>query len=178
MKYIELSGKHGRGKKAIVDDEDYEYLKRWRWHVAKRIGSNGVSWYACRQGRNPHILNKRGQPKQVHISMARLIMRAEPGKQVDHKDGDTLDNRRSNLRRCTQQQNLWNQRWVATSNSPYKGVYKTSGKRKGFRGMITKDGVCVNLGWFKFAGAAARTYDKLAKLLFGEYANLNFPEKA
>ncbi len=107
--------------------------------------------------------------------MHRQILGASKGENVDHIDGNGLNNQRSNLRFCTQSQNCCNQRKrTLTSSSKYKGVAKA--KRK-WHVCLGKDGITYNLGCFASQETAAREYDKLAKLVHGEFALLNFPEK-
>lgn len=107
------------------------------------------------------------KPKLLH----RLIMGEPELMVVDHINGNTLDNRRHNLRICTQAQNLANRK--KNSNwkySKYKGVgwhrqnssFTASCKRK-------------KIGYFKNEIEAALAYDKCAKEFYGEFAKLNFP---
>lgn len=161
MKEIPLT----KGYVAVVDDEDYEKISRHRWYV----NLNKRRQYAHRQYRY------RG--KQVLVLMHRLIINAPKGKNVDHIDGDGLNNQKSNLRLCTQAQNLWNQcRWSKNGLSRrYKGVQRDQkGKWAVF---ISINGVTHRLGRYAHEIAAAREYDKLARLLHGEFAFLNFPQK-
>ena len=174
MKQIPLT----RGKFAIVDDEDYDFLMKRKWYVNKSPTKSGDCWYAHHQYIDKSIKNKKGKPKQVLVLMHRLIINAPKGVQVDHINGDGLDNRKLNLRLCDNKQNLWNQKWLATPDKPYKGVTKVKSKNHpGWRVAIQKDGKFVCLGWFKSAEVAAKRYDSLAIMLFGEFACLNFPEK-
>lgn len=92
MKRIQLT----QGKFALVDDADFEWLNQWLWHVADKDKDN--SCYAIR-----HL----GRTK---IGMHRVIMQAPKNRQVDHRDGNGLNNCRNNLRMCTHSENLQNQR--------------------------------------------------------------------
>ena len=172
MKYIDLT----QGKKAIVDDEDYEKLSKFKWHAQKHNRQGGASWYAVRHYRDKKIKNKHGQSKITIQAMHRVIMNAPKGKNIDHINGNPLDNRKKNLRICTHQQNLWNSRYNKTPDHPYKGVLKFHSKgHPGWQVFIGYNGQTIRLGWFKSAIVAAKTYDKLAKALFGDFACLNFP---
>jgi hypothetical protein len=98
-----------RGKYTLVDDEDFEYLNQWKWHVNN-------TGYAMR---SDHIA---GEYKHKNILMHRLITNAPSGYQIDHINHNTLDNRKSNLRIVTLQQNHFNMKTRANSISGYKGV--------------------------------------------------------
>lgn len=165
MKKIPLT----RGQFALVDDDDYAELSGYKWYATKSPNA----WYAHRQFRHNTIKNKKGQGKQIYVSMHRQIMKAPKSKNIDHKNGNGLDNRKSNLRFCTHAENMRNQK---TMSCGYKGLRKTpDGKKWGVQ--ICVDGVRHNLGLFTSQKAAAKEYDKLAKLLHGEFAALNFPNQ-
>jgi hypothetical protein len=128
-----------------------------------------------------HVQNKRDS-KYAHstctfgrkVYLHRLVMQAARGVQVDHIDGDGLNNRRSNLRICTNGLNQRNQRKSAGKTSQYKGVsrHKASGKWQAF---IQHEGKSKWLGNFENEVAAAIAYDFAAERLFGEFAHVNFP---
>ena len=99
--------------------------------------------------------------------MARLIMYAPEGMDVDHKNGDPLDNRRKNLRVCTHRQNCQGRRPNKNCLSKYKGVSWFKGK---WTAMINQK----YLGRFDNEINAAKAYDEKAKELYGEYAYINF----
>lgn len=151
-----------QGKFAVVDDDDYAWLSQWSWTAVKPRKSR--SWYAHMQdGRRTRALH-------------RVIMGDPAGAEVDHVNGDGLDNRRENLRVVTHQQNTRNTRLRRTSRSGYKGVSKAK-HVDAYRARIFLDGKEVWLGYFKSAVEAARAYDEAARRLFGKYASLNFPRK-
>lgn len=103
MKEIKLT----RGYVTVVDDEDYEWLSKYKWHVM----TNGEHSYAVRQ------VDKK------YIFMHRLILGAEGRDNlVDHKDLDGLNNQRSNLRLATHSQNNSNRRDRGNKSSKYHGV--------------------------------------------------------
>jgi len=149
-------------KVAIVDAEDFDRLNKYKWHVSK----SSRTFYASR--------NKSRKICRREIYMHRLIINVPPGMFVDHIDHNGLNNRRSNLRLCTAQQNAWNHRPQLRGKSKYKGV---SWRKDGnvFRAQIWHNGKSVNLGRFKNEIDAAKAYDKAAKKFFGEFAYLNFP---
>ncbi len=94
---------------------------------------------------------------------------------VDHINGDTLDNRRENLRPATHQQNTWNRKLATNNTTGFKGVYRTPAGT--FMAQICKDGHIHRLGTFPTAEAAGHAYDDAAVELFGEFAALNFPRE-
>lgn len=107
----------------------------------------------------------------------RLITRVPVGRQIDHKNRDQLDNRRSNLRIATPSQNSANK--VARGISGLKGVHDTRRSpplKKPWAAHIQSQGKKKNLGYFATAEEAGRAYDAAALELFGEFAVLNFPE--
>jgi hypothetical protein len=152
-----------KGKFAIVDAEDYDRLNKYKWHVSK----SSRTFYASR--------NKNRRSFRREMYMHRLIINVPPGMFVDHIDHNGLNNRRSNLRLCTAQQNARNHRPQLRGSSKYKGVsWRQDGKV--FRALIWHNGKSINLGRFKNEIDAAKAYDKAAKKYFGEFAYLNFPD--
>lgn len=108
-------------------------------------------------------------------AVSRWIMQPPPGMVVDHISGDTLDNRRANLRVCTQAQNLANGRSHSDSRSKYRGV--SWKEREGsWRAQISIGGQRSRfLGQWPTEEDAALAYDQAAREQYGEYARLNFP---
>jgi hypothetical protein len=154
MKSIPLT----RGKFALVDDGDFEYLNQFKWCF------NGQ--YAARRGAI------RGKSL---IRMHRVVMCAPAGYEVDHINGDKLDNRRANLRLCTRAENQRHKARNRQNTTGYKGV--RIDKRDGyFSARIRFDNKELHLGRFRNAVDAARAYDAAAKKLHGDFAWLNFPE--
>lgn len=147
-----------QGKIALVEDSDYETYSRLNWY-AKQYGN---TWYAVRQ------------EEQKTVYMHRKIMGVIDGMIiVDHINGNGLDNRRSNLRKCTRSENQRNRPRTKANTSGYKGVCFTDGK---YRAQIQYAGKTINIGAYSTADEAARAYDKKAAELFGDFAYLNFPE--
>lgn len=164
MKQIELSkqGKHKCKYFAIVDDEDYEIINKKRWCVI--IGKHTI--YAKRTIK---INNKR-----VCILMHNVISGAISPLQTDHINHNGLDNRKENLRVCSQSENNCNKKEIL-GKVKYHGVTKYCKNGKTFYvAFIKKDKKSKNLGTFKDPIEAAKAYDKAAILLFGEFARLNF----
>ena len=147
-----------KGKQTIVDVEDFNFLNQWKWSFAP-IG------YAIR-----YIGGGRKRPKYIY--MHQLLMKTPNRMETDHINRDRLDNRKSNLRIVTHQQNQFNKK-QKNNSSNYKGVVKTS-VGKGYMARIIKDNKSFYLGYFQSSEEAAMAYDKKAKELFGEFAYLNF----
>src|SRR5712664_378293 len=147
-----------QGQNAIVDAEDFEWLSQWNWCVSK-IGN---SFYAVRAN---------------SILMHRKILHCRrSSEQGDHKNGNTLDNRKNNLRKCSNHQNTWNVGPPKNNTSGFKGV---SFRRDiGWYARIRVNGERIWLGYFDSAEVAARAYDAAAKSYHGEFAHLNLPGAA
>lgn len=169
MKVIELT----RGMVALIDDRDFEELSKYSWH-AHFNKTNGT--YVAR--RIIHL-----GKKSKGVRMHRQIMGVtNPKIQVDHINLDTLDNRRSNLRLATNGNNECNKRKQPECSSIYKGVCwrKSSSKWRARINIPNSSGVGhgkrVELGSFSDQVEAAIAYDEAAKIHYGEFAKLNFPE--
>jgi len=169
MKRIPLS----QGKFALVDDEDYERLSKFKWCAYRKKKY-------CRVGRNAYLGGGRKNPKRKTIYMARQIMNAPSHLQVDHINHNVLDNRRSNLRLCTNAQNTRNRKLLKNCSSVFKGVHWhiSKYKNKEYKGKwcarIGFNGQRIHIGYFESEIEAARAYDEAAKKLFGKFAYTNF----
>lgn len=152
-----------RGEVARIDPSDAEIVARHSW----RLGVDGGT------KRKKYAMTTVGEKS---ILMHRLIMDPRQGFEIDHINGDGLDNRRSNLRVCTRKQNQQNMRTRRSNRvSRFKGVayYRHGKSRWGAR--IGIDGKDIHLGMFSTEEGAARAYDKAARQHFGEFAQPNFP---
>jgi hypothetical protein len=160
VKEIPLTGKHGRGRVALIDDEDYDLAARYRWY-AKVVDSK---IYAATSHSGASGVPKR--PICMHVLLTGYDL-------TDHRNGDGLDNRHENLRVATQAQNLMNRGCPSNNTSGFKGV---SQKRDKWVAGIRAGNVVRKIGGFATAEAAARAYDAMAIELHGEFAWLNFPD--
>lgn len=166
MKKIALS----QGKYALIDDDDFELVSNYGWvydsgGFGYARGKLRIGRYGLRRG------VKRFSGKRVR--MHRLIMNPPQGVEIDHINGDGLDNRRCNLRLATRAQQAHNMRKHRHSKSPYKGVEALPYGR--WRAGIRINGKALHLGCFASAEDAARVYDAAAIEHFGEFARPNFP---
>lgn len=154
MKTIKLT----QGQSTIVDDSDYDMLMDFKWSA----DNDGYHFYA-KTKRNYTIL-----------CMHRLVANASKGQIVDHVNGDTLDNRKCNLRIVSHQSNMRNMVRRKKSSSGYKGVswQKSTGK---WQAGIRINKIQKYLGCFTSKIQAASAYDSAAVKHFGEYASFNFP---
>jgi hypothetical protein len=149
-----------RGLFVVVDDADYAWAMQFRWFAF--LGHTGI-WYAIR--------NDRSGSRKRSPRMHREMLGAKPGEIIDHINGNGLDNRRANLRFCTNQQNAANGR-RRSQDKPYKGVYR-QGERRGWTARIVVDGKQQYLGTFATAEAAADAYDAAAVAAHGIFARTN-----
>lgn len=154
MKEIQLT----KGFTALVDDEDFELLSKHKWGVLI-TGRNKI--YA-RRG-----ITVRG--KKIAILMHRIILNVPIDFQVDHINGNSLDNRKENLRICTSQQNSMNRK---NTKSLAKGVRFRKDHKK-FQARIVLNGKEKHLGYFNSCDEAAKAYNKAALEYFGSFAKLN-----
>ncbi len=147
------------GYKAIVDDIDIVKIKDYTW----RIYSNWKVKYAVTNG---YVNGKR-----TTIRMHRLVVNAKPNEKIDHINGNGLDNRKINLRRCTSSQNMGNIS-KRLGSSKYKGVCWGKKENK-WRAKISYAGRQYHLGFYMSEKEAALAYNKKAKELFKEFARIN-----
>lgn len=169
MKTIPLT----QGMVALVDDEDFDIVAGFKWHALRR--PNGL-WHAVRTVRRHGI--KRS------IYMHRVIAGAAAHLEVDHRDGDGLNNRRGNIRIATKRQNAQNRRQRgAWKTSRFKGVSWNEPRRRwrvviaggptDARGYARQ----IYVGVFRDEVIAAHAYDRAALEHFGDFAFTNFPKE-
>lgn len=152
-----------KGLVAIVDAADYQWLSKWKWCAFKAPHQN--TYYAMRKERMP-------DGKRRTVRMHRSIMDASADQEIDHKDGNGLNNTRGNLRIATHQQNACNRRLPSHNTSGHRGVSWAKFCQK-WQARIQIDGKKKNLGYFATLEEAAQAYNKAAKEFHGEFARLN-----
>ena len=155
MKTVSLT----KGLLATVDDGDFELVSKYRWSASVCNGGH-VYAVACINGWN----------QRMHRFILGLGRRKDDKRVIDHIDGDSLNNVRSNLRICTVAQNAKNVRKVSGALSRFKGAQFNQGL---WSTSITSDGDKHYIGSFDHEVMAAVTYNKHARRLHGEFARLN-----
>jgi hypothetical protein len=148
MKYISIENSD---KPLIVDDEDFEIVKGYKWHLHK----NYIRF-----------------TKKPQLAIHRLIMGAKKGQSIDHINGDFFDNRRCNLRFATKQQNNWNKRINPKNKTGAIGVYWSKDASK-YRARIGFNGKTINLGYFETVEDARDAYIEASNKYFGDYSYYN-----
>jgi hypothetical protein len=150
-----------QGKHAIVDAADFEWLSQWKWHA---------DWSERRQTWTARTNLRRANGKYRGIRMHQMLM-GYLGFRVDHRNGDGLDNRRSNLRPCTAVTNAQNRSKLTSKSSIFKGV--TYNRQGMWQAYIRVDKKLKHLGMFDNEIDAARAYNLAANEHFGAFAKLN-----
>lgn len=159
MKYIKTGQYRSDAKRKLlvmVDDEDYNYLSKFNWHVSK--DKCVASWLGSKN-------NKR-------ILIHRFIMNPPDNMEIDHIDGNRLNNQKSNLRLATSSQNKCNRGARKDCKSGYKGVswHKQNNK---WSVRIMTDGKYLSLGLYDDIKEAALAYNNASKKYHGEFAFMN-----
>ena len=165
--YVEvpLTSRRHRGLVMLIDADDLPMIDGCSvFPNLTRIGYYAQTWL-------------RGDGRLRKVGIHRLILGVDdPEWFVDHINGDTLDNRRSNLRLVSKRQSTFNTRSRLGSSSRFKGVSFDS-RLKRWMTQIQVNGETLYLGRYQSEQDAARAYDAAAREHFGEYAYLNFPEE-
>jgi hypothetical protein len=157
----------GEGEWTILDQEDYYRLGRYNWSATCSDGHI----YAARIVRNTSF------GRITTIYMHREVMNPPKGLLVDHRKGNTLDNRIDNLRTATRSENVYNrQKTKSKTSSRFIGVHLQKRRNK-WIAQISYRRIRIYLGTFVNEIDAARVYDEAAKKYHGEFAQLNFPKE-
>lgn len=161
--YLDIDGQWKipltHGLVALVSACDVAILSRYNWSAHPRHDGrlSAVAWM--------------GDQKQH--TMARFLLDAPLDRCVDHCSGDTLDNRRENLRLASLSESSCNRRRPRYSLSPYKGV---RAKRRKWQAVIQVNKRRMSLGCFDTAEAAAMAYDAACLRFHGTFAHTNVME--
>lgn len=158
-----------QGFEAIVDDEDAEWIRQWTWYPLRQTGR--VAVYAKRNRK----IRGTSHARYMHREIAqRAGMSLSSSVQVDHRDGNGLNNSRANLRIATPRENSRNSP-ARLGSSSFKGVFRAENGR--WCAQINPDGnKTIHLGTFDTEEEAALAYDTVARVHHGEFARLNFPD--
>jgi hypothetical protein len=192
----------------LVDDEDYEMIMEASRSYTKtgKLRKRSGKWRLFQPATNlkygatysgPHTDRSNGRNQ---VLVHRLIMGSPEGMDVDHINGNGLDNRRKNLRVCTRSQNAMNKKLRSDSTTGYKGVYKckptvqrrkyvskktgevtyhkstNNYKNKPYKAMAAIPGTSgrkKSIGYFATAEEAAQAYNDYVIKEFGEFAYIN-----
>jgi hypothetical protein len=165
MKKLDISTKKHPNTYSLVDDEDYDYLNQWKWSL------NGCGYIRRHFSSN-------GRRKDLYLH--RVIMKSPNGLSIDHINHNLLDNRKSNLRTCCHRENMLNRKKRRFVNkekneiptSKYIGVFRDK-VNKGWVSVVTIKRKIVYKRIFDTEIEAAITYNRMARKLLGEFANLN-----
>lgn len=153
MKKILLS----QGRKALIDDDDFDFLSQWKWLFL--TGRDKKTGYAARH---------KDDSRTGWLLMHRVITKAPKGKFVDHINQDKLDNRKSNLRICTNAQNMMNRGLQSNSSSGFRGV-SWNKQHNGWKAYIKRKERQIYIGLYRTKEEAAKAYNQKAKEMFGEF---------
>lgn len=141
-----------RGFVAIIDLADVQLVAGFRWTT--QTGGGGHA-YAARSEHGRCVL------------MHRQLLEARPGMQVDHRDGDGLNNRRNNIRLCTPSENMANKIVERRNKLGLKGVHQSRGR---YRATIKPQGRTIDLGSYNTPEEAAAAYRGAARILWGRFS--------
>lgn len=142
---------------ALVDDADFEDLNKHRWSVAK----DGNVFYARRQSNMDN--------KLATLFMHTQITKTQQGMQVDHIDGNGLNNQRDNLRVCTSADNQKNRGKNSNNTSGFKGVSLHKGDNK-WQARIRVNRKLILIGMFPTPELASEAYIEACRKYHGEFA--------
>jgi hypothetical protein len=147
------------GVQTIIDDCDFHKFSKFKWRAAKTASG----FYAARE---VYLGNKKSKAVLLH----REITGCCKGFEIDHVNGDTLDNRRMNLRVCSHAENMRNRRLNRNNKSGFKGVVCHGNK---WRAEIKHNGRKMHLGIFDKKEDAARVRRDAEIKLFGDFVRQN-----
>lgn len=132
------------------------------------------NWFEERNGYPSYNTSRKSPEGRRRVTLHRFLMKPQVGVDIDHISGDRLDNRRCNLRVCSHQENMFNQKTRNTNSSGFNGVsfQKSAGK---YAAYINQNEKKYHLGLFDTAEEAAAVRDKAAAKLYREFARFNLP---
>jgi len=154
MIFIIDSPKYGKHE-VEIDDEDWSKVQRYTWHVT----------YHHNKKVKAVTTNIKGKSVKLHKFLTGFSL-------TDHIDNNPLNNKKSNLRECSQKENTRNFSLSRRNTTGYKGVHWDKNRNK-YQAYIQQDGKRKHLGRFENIIDAAQAYNKAALKYYGEFARLN-----
>lgn len=159
MKILDISTKKYPNTICKIDDEDFAWASQWKWTPFK-------------SGKKLYVHRRDSRAKKM-VLMHRELAKPAPDQEVDHVNGDSLDNQKGNLRRCTHTENVRNvAKYGVGLTSKFKGVGFYPHKNK-YRARISFNNKSRLLGYFDTEIEAALAYNRAAVELHKDYAVLN-----
>lgn len=165
---IEISG-----FKVLIDEDDYERVTAHKWRVMWGKAKKEQLYYF----RSAFWLKDKKEYKDTFLHRFIMGCTHGDGNVVDHKNHNTLDCRKENLRICTPTQNTQNSRMYRTNKIGYKGVRMDPKSKHWIARIQSPEGQRIMLGTYETAEDAARAYDRGALFYFKEFAVTNFPKE-
>jgi len=150
------------GKQALIDDKNFEKINQYKW-----------TYFKAESGKEYARREKKINGERIIYLMHRVILNAPSNKEIDHINGNGLDNRESNLRVCSHLENMRNRKLHKNNTSGFKGVSLYRRNRK-WRSEINVNKKTIVLGSFNSVIDAAKAYDAAAKIYFNRFAKYNF----
>lgn len=150
-----------KGYFATIDAADAHLVAGYSWHAhTGRCTTYAMRWERCADGKRRGVLLHRA-----------LFALADPDVHVDHRDKNGLNNRRANLRSCSNAENLRNRGFQRNNVSGFKGV-SWHAKGKKWQASIRVSGSQKHLGLFESAELAHAAYIAAATAMHGEFARV------
>lgn len=152
-----------RGKVAFVDQEDFKRVNQYNWYY----NTNGYAY------RRIYLGGGRKNEKAKHLSMHRFVLGEDSSiaLDIDHINGNRLDNRRMNLRFASRSQNNANMKLRKDNSSGHKGVYWQSRINK-YQVTMRINGKTSHLGYYEHFEVACNVYEDKARQLYGEFVRI------
>lgn len=161
------------GYTVIIDEDDFEKIKPFTWHVMqKKALQEGLYYFSA-------SMREESTGEWHNQFLHRFIMKCKRGDgfKVDHKNHNTLDCTKANLRICTTAQNAQNARVYRAKKDGFKGIKEDVSSGHWSARIQTPDGKRMMLGSYATAEDAAKAYDRAALFYFKEFAVTNFPKE-
>lgn len=157
----------------LIDEEDLPLISVYKWHVMKKKAQEEGLYYFSAPAKDT------ATGKYGNIFLHRLVLGCarRDGQKVDHKNHNTLDCRKENLRVCTTSQNAQNARPYRKSTTGFKGIWQNKNTLHWVARIQEPNGKRVMLGTYETPEDAAKAYDRASIRYFGEFAVTNFPKE-